>query len=56
MDMSKKLLGDIADKVDKGIRLSREDGIAMMESPDLIQIGRLVARAHGHSRRNALGS
>ncbi len=45
MDMSKKLLGDIADKVDKGIRLSREDGIAMMESPDLIQIGRLANTA-----------
>jgi len=32
----------IADKIDKGIRLSRDDGIALMESNDLIRIGQLA--------------
>jgi aminodeoxyfutalosine synthase len=43
-NMSENVLRDIADKVDKGIRLSREDAIALMESRDLIQIGQLANR------------
>jgi aminodeoxyfutalosine synthase len=41
-NMSGHILRDIADKIDKGIRLSREDGIALMESNDLIPIGQLA--------------
>jgi len=40
--MSDNFLTGIADKIDKGIRLSREDGIALMESGDLIRIGKLA--------------
>jgi aminodeoxyfutalosine synthase len=40
--MSENFIADIADKVDKGIRLSREDGIALMESNELIRIGQLA--------------
>ncbi len=40
--MAESIVENIADKVEKGIRLSREDGIALMESNDLISIGRLA--------------
>jgi aminodeoxyfutalosine synthase len=35
-------LSNIADKINKGNRLSREDGIALMESNELIRIGQLA--------------
>lgn len=34
-------LSDIAEKVDNGIRLNREDGVRLYESNDLLMIGRL---------------
>ena len=45
-------LGDIADKIAAGDRLSREDGIRLFQSHDLISIGRLAdlvkQRKNGH--------
>lgn len=40
--MSESLITDITDKIGRGIRLSREDGIALMKSNDLIRIGQLA--------------
>jgi aminodeoxyfutalosine synthase len=40
--MSINLFKSISEKIEKGIRLSREDGIALMESNDLIRIGQLA--------------
>ena len=43
-------LGPIADKVDRGERLTREDGLALFASADLLAIGRLADAAN--RRRN----
>ncbi len=40
--MSKSDLKEIEKKVDNGLRLSKDDGIALMESNDLLAIGRLA--------------
>lgn len=40
--MASDNLSNIAEKIDKGIRLSRGDAIALMESHDLIRIGQLA--------------
>ena len=40
--MTENFIRDIADKIDKGVRLSREDAFALMESSDLISIGQLA--------------
>jgi len=40
--MSENVLRDIVKKIDTGVRLSREDAIALMESNDLISIGELA--------------
>lgn len=40
--MSENVLRDIAKKIDTGVRLSREDAIALMGSNDLISIGQLA--------------
>lgn len=39
---SQNVLHNIAGKVDKGIRLSRQDAMALMKSSDLVRIGRLA--------------
>src|SRR5256885_15409590 len=43
-------LGPIADKVDRGERLTREDGLALFASADLLAIGQLADAAN--RRRN----
>src|SRR3954468_11092416 len=37
-------LGDIADKLDAGVRLELEDGIRLFEAPDLLAVGWLANR------------
>ena len=46
-------LGDVADKLDAGIRLQLEDGVRLFEAPDLHAIGWLAnrARERRHGRR-----
>lgn len=47
-----KRIRDIAEKIENGVRLSREDAVALFESDDLISIGRLARsvkrRKSGH--------
>ncbi len=46
-------LGAIAEKVERGERLNRDDGIALFETPDLLAVGALAdrVRARMHDRK-----
>jgi aminodeoxyfutalosine synthase len=50
--MSKNNLNKITEKVEKGIRLSKEDALALMESNDLILIGRMANKVRERKSGN----
>ncbi len=50
--MSKKNLSEIEEKVEKGIRLTKDDALTLMNSNDLISIGQLANKVRERKSGN----